>query len=58
MANQMYEGEDLGVFTIEGKHKLGKALPDGLDHEEFYASEDSILEALTVLCGLGEGKEY
>ena len=58
IANQMFEGTGCGILTIEGERKLGKALPDGLDHEEFYPSEESILEALTTLCGLGEGKEY
>lgn len=54
MANEMYKGEDLGIFTIDGETKVGKTLEDGLEHEEFYADEASIADALVKLCGIDE----
>ena len=58
MANQMYKGEDLGIMTIKGETKLGKTLDDGKEHEEFYADEASIADALVKLCGIDEDHIY
>lgn len=52
MANQIYKGEDLGILTIDGETKLGKTLGDGVEHEEFYADEGSIADAMITLCGI------
>ena len=58
MANEMYKGKDLGIMTIDGETKTGKTLDDGLEHEEFYADEASIAEALVKLCGIDEDHIY
>ena len=58
MANQMYKGKDLGILTIDGETKVGTTLDDGLEHEEFYADEASIGDAIVKLCGVSEDHIY
>ncbi|MBQ9015767.1 MAG: LCP family protein [Firmicutes bacterium] len=54
ITNQIYKGEDLGILTIDGETKIGTTLKDGQEHEEFYADEASIAEAMVKLCGIDE----
>ena len=58
IANLIYKTEPLGIKDIDGKHSEGKLSGDEKNYMQFYADEDSILEILTELCGLGEGREY
>lgn len=41
IAQKLLKGEDKGIHTIKGKTVLGYILQDGVEHEEFYADEDS-----------------
>ena len=58
IANLIYKTEPLGIKDIDGEHSEGKLDGDDKEYMRFYADEDSILEILTELCGLGEGREY
>ena len=57
VANHMYKGKCLGTFNIEGRHKEGTKLNDGLVHMEFYPSEDSIAAQMIKLCSLRDNGE-
>ena len=46
------KGEDKGILRLDGKTKIGKVLDDGLEHEEFYPSKDSIYETVDRLYSL------
>ena len=52
IANEMYKGEDQGILVLDGKTKIGETLNDGIEHEEFYATTDSIAETMMTLCGI------
>ena len=52
--NQIYKGEDLGTFQMEGEHTTGYTLGDGIEHAEFYPDAASIEGILVKLCGLEE----
>ncbi len=54
ISNQIYKGEDLGTFRMEGEHTKGYVLGDGKEHAEFYPDAASIEEILVKLCGLEE----
>ena len=51
-ANRMYKGKDLGTFELEGEHKKGDTLGDGVEHTEFYPTESSIIDVLTSLASI------
>lgn len=44
--------KDNGIYTIDGKEKLGQALGDGEDHVEYYLNEESLLEVMQDLYNL------
>ena len=48
-ANALAKYEYLGHFDIEGETKLGDTFGDGVEHEEFYPSSDSVVEVMTKL---------
>lgn len=50
--NKMCQGENLGIKSFEGAHKIGQLLDDGLDHQEFYIDHDSFLSVMTELYDL------
>lgn len=52
VANALIKYKDLGTFVIEGKTKLGYALGDGIEHEEFYPDPDSVIDVMTKLYNL------
>ena len=52
--NQIYKADDLGILRLEGKTKEGDILDDGLKHEEFYPTQESINKAVMELCGIEE----
>ena len=51
-ANRMYKGKDLGTFELDGEHKTGETLQDGVEHEEFYPTTSSIIDVLTSLASI------
>ena len=58
VANLMYKTDSLGIRQLDGKHREGRLSKDADVYMQFYPTEESILEQLTDLCGLGEGREY
>lgn len=54
IANQVYKSEDLGILTYDGTSEVNDTLGDGELHAEFYADEQSIIDALVTLCGIQE----
>lgn len=46
------EGESKGIREFEGTYKLGQALGDGLDHNEFYIDKESKIQVMTEMYGL------
>lgn len=52
--NRISQGENLGIKTFEGAHKLGMLLGDGIEHQEFYIDYDSFLNVMTELYKLEE----
>lgn len=51
-ANRMHEGRYLGTFELDGEHKEGDTLGDGVMHTEFYPTESSMIDALTSLASI------
>lgn len=51
-ANRMYKGRDLGTFELDGEHKTGDTLGDGVEHTEFYPTTSSIIDVLTSLASI------
>ncbi len=49
MMNHVSKSKNLGVYTIDGVKKLGKALGDGISHVEFYLDETSRKNTLMKL---------
>lgn len=47
----------LGMYMLEGKATLGKALGDNVEHVEYHVDEKSKISILTDIYGLQEGKE-
>lgn len=52
IAQKLLKGEDKGICTIPGKTTLGYVLQDGVEHEEFYADEDGLLDVMRDLFSL------
>ena len=52
IANMLLKGKSKGVLTLEGEHTVGTILGDGLEHEEFYPEDTSIIDTLTTLYSL------
>lgn len=55
--NRISQGENLGIKSFEGAHKLGQLLDDGIDHQEFYIDLDSYYEVMDELYHLEKVKE-
>ena len=52
IAEMVRSGESKGILTLDGETKLGTVLGDGVEHEEFYPSEESILDVMKQLFSL------
>ena len=52
IAEMIRSGENRGILTVDGETKKGTVLGDGLEHEEFYISEASLLDVMTQLFSL------
>lgn len=52
IANMFIKGENKGILSPRGETKTGTVLNDGLEHEEFYPDEKSLLEVMTELYSL------
>lgn len=57
LTNQILRYDNLGIQHIDGKTKIGDTQKDGVEHEEFYADNDSILDILMQLIDLKEAPE-
>ena len=55
IANRMKKSKNLGMFEIKGESKVGNALSDGEQHEEFYVDTESLIQDLTTLTGMRKG---
>lgn len=55
--NRISQGENLGIKSFEGAHKLGQLLDDGIDHQEFYIDLDSYYEVMDELYHLEKVRE-
>lgn len=56
LMKRVKEGENRGLFQMEGTSTMGKALSDGEDHAEFYPDQDSVVEIMTKLYHLEKKK--
>ena len=54
IVNRISSYSSEGIKTIDGTVKLGKALGDGLEHTEFYLSQDSLVSVMKELYSLTE----
>lgn len=54
LTNQLNQSKSKGTKLLEGESKIGQALGDGIDHSEFYPSNESLIEVMTSLCNLQE----
>lgn len=52
LTNHMLQYENLGILEFEGSTKLGDTQGDGIDHEEFYVNEESIVSVLSKVIDL------
>ncbi len=52
VANRMHKGRYLGTFELDGEHKEGDTLGDGVVHKEFYPTESSIIDVMTSLASI------
>ena len=52
IAQKLLKGTDKGIRTVKGETILGDVLQDGLFHEEFYADDGAVLEAMADLFSL------
>ena len=57
LTNQLIQYDSLGIMEFDGKVKLGDTIGDGVEHEEFYADESSILATLRKIMDLREEDE-
>ena len=56
MANHIVQYESVGIIQIDGTTKLGDTQDDGIEHEEFYANQQSIISALKKIIDLKEAE--
>ena len=52
IANMFIKGQNKGILSPEGETRIGTVLNDGLEHEEFYPDETSLLEVMRKLYSL------
>lgn len=57
LTKQLTEYESQGIMRFKGKTKVHDTLGEGIEHEEFYVSETSILESLQKIMNLKEAPE-
>ncbi len=57
LANHILQYESLGILQFEGEAKRGDTQGDGIEHEEFYTDQSSILANLRKVMDLREMEE-
>lgn len=57
ITNHILQYENLGILQFEGSTKLGDTQGDGVEHEEFYVNESSIVSVLRKVMDLREEDE-
>ena len=56
IGNDLKNGTSMGVLTIQGEDKEGKALGDNLVHAEYYLDATSLVETMTKLYQIEEAE--
>ena len=46
ITNQLASYQSMGIITFDGETKIGDTIDEGIEHEEFYTDENSILSGL------------
>lgn len=57
MTNQILQYESLGIMQFSGETKLADTQGDGIEHEEFYVDENSIVTTLSKVMNLQKSSE-
>ena len=57
MANHIVQYESQGILQIDGKTTTGDTQEDGVEHEEFYADRQSIIDTLGKIMNLRKSEE-
>jgi len=57
MANHLVQYDSMGILQIDGTTKMGDTQDDGIEHEEFYADQSSIVDALSKIMNLTKVEE-
>ena len=57
MANQISQYESQGIMRFDGKTKVSDTMGDGIEHEEFYVDQSSIVRNLQKIMDLEEAPE-
>ena len=52
LTNQLVQYDNLGILQIDGETRLGDTQGDGIEHEEFYADNASIVKILESIMNL------
>ena len=54
LTNQLLEYEALGIMRFTGKTKINDTVGEGIEHEEFYVDDDSILACYKKIMNIKE----
>lgn len=54
LAKEFGRSTNQGIYSFEGKERIGQRLGDGIDHAEFFIDDDSRLQILSKIYGLKE----
>ena len=57
LTNHMIQYDNLGILQLDGTTKFGDTQGDGIEHEEFYVNEDSIISVLGKVMDLYQDEE-
>ena len=57
LTNHMIQYANLGILQLDGTTKFGDTQGDGIEHEEFYVNEDSIVSVLGKVMDLYQDDE-
>ena len=54
LTNQLVEYENKGLLSFDGKTEIGDTFDEGVDHEEFYQDQKSVLKELRKVMNIEE----
>jgi hypothetical protein len=52
MTSQILEYESLGILQFKGESRINDTIGEGIEHEEFYVDEDSVITELGKVINL------